>query len=80
MARIVRYAVATTSRQEEIYKPEWPMVDMKKRLVVIQDRKDPRNKERNDQKVPLLNLTGYDAREVVLQQRILTRGYGRTFP
>jgi hypothetical protein len=57
---IVRYAVATTLRQEEICKPEWPLVDMKKRLVVIQDRKDPRN-EGNDQNVPLLNLTGYDA-------------------
>jgi len=53
---------------------------MKKRLVVIQDRKDPRNKEGNDQKVPLLNLTGYDAWEVVLQQRIVTRGCGRIFP
>ena len=42
---------------------------MKKRLVVIQDRKDPRNKDGNDQKVPLLNLTGYDAWEVVLQRR-----------
>jgi hypothetical protein len=41
--------VATTLRQEEICKPEWPLVDMKKRLVVIQDRKDPRNKEGNDQ-------------------------------
>ena len=80
MGRIVRYAVATTLRQEEICKPEWPLVDMKKRLVVIQDRKDPRNKEGNDQKVPLLNLTGYDAWEVVLQQRIVTRGYGRVFP
>jgi len=80
MGRIVRYAVATTLRQAEICKPEWPLVDMKKRLVVIQDRKDPRNKEGNNQKVPLLNLTGYDAWEVVLQQRIVTRGHGRIFP
>jgi hypothetical protein len=80
MGRIVRHAVATTLRQEEICKPEWALVDMKKRIVVIQDRKDPRNKEGNDQKVPLLNLTDYDAWEVVLQQRIVTRGYGRVFP
>lgn len=80
MGRIVRYAVATTLRQEEICKPEWPMVDMKKRLVVIKDRKDPRNKEGNDQKVPLLNLTGYDAWEIMLHHRILTRGSGRVFP
>lgn len=80
MGRIVRYAVATTLRQEEICKPEWPLVDMKKRLLVIRNRKDPRNKEGNDQRVPLLNLTGYDAWEVVLQQRIVIRGYGRIFP
>lgn len=80
MGRIVRFAVATTLRQEEICKPEWPLVDMKNRLVVIQDRKDPRNKDGNDQKVPLLNLAGYDAWEIVLQQRIVTRGYGRIFP
>ncbi len=74
MGRIVRYAVATTLRQEEICKLEWPMVDLKKKLVVIRDRKDPRNKDGNDQKVPFLNLTGYDAWEIVLQQRIVTRG------
>lgn len=45
-----------------------------KKLVVIRDRKDPRNKDGNDQKVPFLNLTGYDAWEIVLQQRIVTRG------
>ncbi len=50
MGRIVRYAVATTLRQEEICKPEWPLVDMKKRLVVIQDRKDPRNRRETTRK------------------------------
>ena len=34
-------------------------IDMKKRLLVIRDRKDPRAKDGYDQKVPLLNLTGY---------------------
>jgi|EndMetStandDraft_5_1072996.scaffolds.fasta_scaffold86492_1 integrase len=80
MGRIVRYAVATTMRQEEICRPDWPDIDMKKRLLIIRDRKDPRAKEGNDQKVPLLNLTGYDAWEIMLQQRIITRGHGRVFP
>ncbi|WP_245476750.1 tyrosine-type recombinase/integrase [Bradyrhizobium sp. Leo170] len=80
MARIVRYAIATTMRQEEICRPDWPDVDMKKRILVIRDRKDQREKEGNDQKVPLLNLTGYDAWEILLQQRIITRGQGRVFP
>ncbi|MGY2805347.1 tyrosine-type recombinase/integrase [Bradyrhizobium sp. USDA 4506] len=80
MGRIVRYAVATTMRQEEICRPDWPHVDMKKRILTIIDRKDPRKKDGNDQKVPLLNLTGYDAWEILLQQRIITRGQGRVSP
>jgi integrase len=80
MGRIVRYAIATTMRQEEICQPEWPDVDIKKRLVLLRDRKDPRHKIGNHQKVPLLNLTGYDAWEILLQQRIVTRGQGRIFP
>ncbi|MCC8977249.1 site-specific integrase [Bradyrhizobium acaciae] len=80
MDRIVRYAVATTMRQEEICRPDWPHVDMKTRILTIIDRKDPRKKTGNDQKVPLLNLTGYDAWEILLQQRIITRGQGRVFP
>lgn len=80
MGRIVRYAIATTMRQEEICQPEWPDVDIKKRLVLLRDRKDPRHKIGNHQKIPLLNLTGYDAWEILLQQRIITRGQGRIFP
>lgn len=30
--------------------------------------------------VPLLNLTGYDAWQLLLEQRILTHGKGRIFP
>lgn len=41
---------------------------------------DPRAKDGTDQEVPLLNLTGYDAREIMLQRRIITRGWGRVFP
>jgi hypothetical protein len=36
-----RHACVPILRQEEICKPEWPLVDLKNRLVVIQDRKDP---------------------------------------
>ena len=61
MGRIVRFAIATAMRQEEICKIEWSDVDLTKRVVTIRDRKDPRNKEGNHQKVPLLNLTGIDA-------------------
>jgi integrase len=80
MGRIIRYAIATAMRQEEICTPEWSDVDMKKRLILVRDRKDPRRKVGNHQKIPLLNLSGYDAWELLLEQRIITRGQGRVFP
>lgn len=80
MARIVRFAIATAMRQEEICKIEWQDVDLKRRIVVVRDRKDPRRKAGNHQKVPLLNLTGYDAWQILLEQKILTGGKGRCFP
>ncbi len=80
MGRIICFAIATAMRQEEICRIEWPDVDMSKRVVVIKDRKDPRKKDGNDQKVPLLNLTGFDAWQLILEQKILTGGKGRIFP
>ncbi|MBZ0260421.1 MAG: site-specific integrase [Hyphomicrobiales bacterium] len=79
MARIIRFAVATAMRQEEICKFDWTDVDIQKRLVTVRDRKDPRKKDGNNQRVPMLNLTGYDAWEVLLEQRIITGGIGRVF-
>ncbi|WP_454634474.1 site-specific integrase [Bradyrhizobium cenepequi] len=80
LGRIIRFAVATAMRQAEICRIEWSDVDMSKRTVTIRDRKDPRRKEGNHQVVPLLNSTGYDAWQILLEQRILTRGLGRVFP
>jgi hypothetical protein len=67
-------------RQAEICRIEWTDVDMKKRTVTIRDRKDPRRKDGNHQLVALLNSTGYDAWQIILEQRIVTRGIGRLFP
>ncbi|MGB6400472.1 MAG: site-specific integrase, partial [Bradyrhizobium sp.] len=80
LGRIIRFAVATAMRQAEICRIEWSHVDMKKRTVTIRDRKDPRRKDGNHQIVPLLNSTGYDAWQIILEQRIVTRGIGRVFP
>ncbi|MFB9269733.1 site-specific integrase [Bradyrhizobium erythrophlei] len=80
LGRIVRFAVATAMRQAEICRIEWSDVDMNKRTVTVRDRKDPRRKDGNHQIVPLLNSTGYDAWQIVLEQRIVTRGIGRVFP
>jgi len=80
IARIVKFAIATAMRQEEICKIEWTDVDFTKRIVTIRDRKDPRHKVGNHQKVPLLNLTGFDAWQLLLEQKVLTGGKGRCFP
>jgi integrase len=80
MHRIIRFAIATAMRQEEICSMTWDDVDVRSRMVTIRDRKDPRRKDGNHQRVPILNLTGYDAWEVLLEQRIITRGNGKVFP
>lgn len=80
MHRIIQFAVATAMRLEEICSITWDDLDIHNRMVIVRNRKDPRKKEGNNQRVPLLNLTGYDAWQVVLEQRIVTRGKGRVFP
>lgn len=80
ISRIVKFAIATAMRQEEICNITWDDVDFGKRVVTVKDRKDPRHKVGNHQKIPLLNLTGYDAWQLLLEQKILTGGKGRCFP
>lgn len=53
-ADVVRFAVATAMRRGEIVRLRWADVDEGKRLVLVRDRKDPRQKAGNDQWVPLL--------------------------
>lgn len=53
-ADIVRFAIATAMRRGEITRIRWADVDTAKRMVLVRDRKDPRQKVGNDQWVPLL--------------------------
>jgi len=48
--------------------------------VIVRDRKDPRQKQGNDQRVPLINLTGYDAWNLLEEQRFHSSVSGRVFP
>lgn len=80
MSRLVKFAVATAMRQSEICSIEWPDMDERRRTVTVRDRKDPRNKDGNDQRVPLVDLTGYDAWELLMEQRRSTTNKGRIFP
>jgi integrase len=53
-ADVVSFAVMTAMRRGEIVRVEWSGLDPAKKLILIKDRKDPRNKSGNDQWVPLL--------------------------
>jgi integrase len=44
LGRIVRFAVATAMRQEEICRIEWADFDRENKMLLIRDRKDPRRK------------------------------------
>src|SRR5262245_8079636 len=80
MDRVIQFAIASAMRQGEVFRIEWIDVDMRRRLITIRDRQSPQDKNGNDEIVPMLNLTGYDAWQLLLEQRILTRGKGRVFP
>jgi len=53
---IFLFAIASAMRQGEICRIEWSDVDFDKKTVIIRERKDPKNKELNDQVVPLLGI------------------------
>jgi integrase len=68
MADIIEFAVASGMRLGEICRIEWADYDRKARIVTIRDRKHPQDKLGNDQRVPLLNATGFDAAAIVARQ------------
>ena len=81
VGRIIRFAVATAMRQDEISRIEWADFDPQKKMLLIRDRKDPRRKSGNSQRIPLLDVTGYDACAIIEEQRCCVGGNrGRIFP
>lgn len=81
MTRIVKFAVATAMRLDEICRVEWSDLDVDRRMLLIRDRKDPRNKSGNDQRIPLFAANGFDAWALVTEQaRHLGHTNGRIFP
>lgn len=81
VGRIIRFAVATAMRQDEISRIEWADFDPQKKMLVIRDRKDPRRKSGNNQRIPLLDATGYDACAILEEQRNAQNNCrGRIFP
>jgi integrase len=68
MLDLMRFAISSGMRAGEVLRLRWADLDPSRRLVLIRDRKDPRRKEGNDQLVPLLDVTGYDALALILAQ------------
>jgi hypothetical protein len=66
--RIIRFAVATAMRQDEIARAEWCDFDASGRMRLVRNRKDPRKKKGNDQRIPLLDVSGYDACKIIEEQ------------
>lgn len=69
MGRIIKFAVATAMRQEEIFRVTWSDLNARTKMLTIRDRKDPRQKKGNDQRIPLLAVSGYDALGLIEEQR-----------
>lgn len=81
MSRIIRFAIATAMRQDEICRVTWSDFDAKGKMLLIRDRKDPRRKYGNDQLIPLVDLSGYDPIELIEQQRAYRSNFDdRIFP
>jgi integrase len=85
LGRIIRFAVATAMRQEEICHVVWSDFDarnkmlLSNKMLLIRDRKDPRRKNGNNQRIPLLDISGYDASAIIEEQRsFVTSGGGRS--
>ena len=64
VGRIIRFAIATAMRQEEISRIEWADYDAQKKMLLIRDRKDPRRKSGNNQRIPLLSRISEKCRAV----------------
>ncbi len=69
MSRIIKFAIATALRQEEICRVTWSDLNARTKMLTIRDRKDPREKKGNDQRIPLLAVSGYDPIALIDEQR-----------
>ncbi|MGY6661625.1 MAG: site-specific integrase [Glycocaulis sp.] len=80
VGRIIRFAIATALRQDEICRVQWDDFCERTQMLTVRNRKDPRRKTGNDQRIPLLNISGYDPRLLLEQQSGLAGRAGRIFP
>lgn len=75
MIDLVQFAIGSAMRLSEITRLAWIDLDTTGRLITVRQRKDPRR--RVDQRVPLVDATGYDPLKIILDQ---PGGSERIFP
>ncbi|MFN3585785.1 site-specific integrase [Phenylobacterium sp.] len=81
LGRIIKFAIATAMRQEEIFRVTWDDYTERTKMLLIRDRKDPRSKKGNDQRIPLLSVSGYDPVALIQEQRSMRSNEdARIFP
>lgn len=79
-ARIIRFAVTTGLRQDEICRIVWNDVNNSQRTLTIRDRKHPREQDANTQTIALVTDAGWDPLELLAEQARETGRLGRVFP
>lgn len=80
MGRIVRFAVSTAMRQSEITRVLVDDFDPTTPALLIRQRKHPREKATNDQIIPLVADTGFDAVALIKEQLEFVSPRGCIFP
>ncbi len=74
---ILQFCVATAMRISEVCRLEWRDLDETNKTIMVRDRKHPTDKIGNDQLVPLLSASGYDALDIIKRQ---WKAGARVFP
>jgi integrase len=80
VARIVRFAIATGLRQDEICRIVWNDINESQRTLTIRNRKHPRDQDANTQTIALVTDTGWDPLALFREQARDTGRIGRVFP
>jgi integrase len=79
LGRIIKFAVATAMRLDEICRLRFEDTDLEGRIAVVRDRKDPRQTTGNHQEVPLLDANGYDPIQLIREELRPGQNGGRIF-
>ena len=68
LGRIIKFAVATALRQDEISRVLWEDFNPDKKTLKVRQRKHPRQKSNNNQVIPLVADSGFDPIAIVKEQ------------